>query len=63
MTNPLQFIRETRAEISKVVWPGRREVLITTGMVLIMATIFALFFTGVDAGIRTLLQMVLDFFR
>lgn len=32
-TNPFQFIQQTRAEITKVVWPTRREVLITTAMV------------------------------
>lgn len=61
-TNPLQFVQQTRAEISKVVWPSRREVLVTTGMVLVLAIIAALFFTGVDAVIRLGLRMVLDFF-
>lgn len=51
-TNPVQFIQQTRAEISKVVWPTRREVLITTAMVLVLAIIAALFFSGVDALIR-----------
>ncbi|MGJ8610895.1 MAG: preprotein translocase subunit SecE, partial [Octadecabacter sp.] len=36
-TNPVQFIQQTRAEIGKVVWPSRREVTLTTIMVLIMA--------------------------
>ena len=52
-TNPLQFIQQVRAEVSKVVWPTRREVLMTTGMVFIMSTIFAIFFFFVDWGIRT----------
>ncbi len=42
--NPFQFIQQTRAEITKVVWPTRREVLITTAMVLLLAIIAALFF-------------------
>ena len=33
-TNPLDFIQQTRSEIAKVVWPSRREVLLTTAMVL-----------------------------
>ena len=52
-TNPLDFIQQTRAEISKVVWPTRREVLLTTGMVLALATVAAIFFSLVDLGIRT----------
>ena len=60
--NPLRFIQQTRAEIAKVVWPTRREVLVTTGMVLVLAIIFALFFMGVDALIRTGLRLTLDSF-
>ena len=33
--NPLQFIQQTRAEVAKVVWPTRREVMLTTVMVFI----------------------------
>lgn len=51
-TNPFQFIQQTRAEISKVVWPTRREVLITSAMVLVLAIIAALFFSLVDWAIR-----------
>ncbi|WP_421702654.1 preprotein translocase subunit SecE [Aliiroseovarius sp.] len=53
MTNPLQFIQQVRAEVSKVVWPTRREVLLTTGMVFVMAALTALFFSLVDLLIRT----------
>jgi preprotein translocase subunit SecE len=61
-TNPLQFIQQVRSEVSKVVWPTRREVLLTTVMVLIMATLTAIFFALVDLGIRSGLQAVLSFF-
>jgi len=44
MANPVQFINETRAEVAKVVWPTRREVVMTTIMVFIMATLTAIFF-------------------
>ena len=61
-TNPFQFIQQTRAEITKVVWPPRREVLITTAMVLLLAIIAAIFFSGVDAVIRLGLRSVLGMF-
>lgn len=61
-TNPVQFIQQTRAEIGKVVWPSRREVTLTTIMVLIMATVMALFFTLVDLIIRFGLESVLTSF-
>ena len=61
-TNPLQFVQQTRAEISKIVWPTRREVLLTTVMVFIMATLTAIFFAIVDIVIRSGLQGVLSLF-
>ena len=61
-TNPIQFIQQVRAEISKVVWPTRREVLLTTVMVFIMAALTAVFFALVDLAIRGGLQLVLGAF-
>ncbi|MFQ3184341.1 MAG: preprotein translocase subunit SecE [Octadecabacter sp.] len=61
-TNPVQFIQQVRAEVGKVVWPSRREVTLTTIMVLIMATVMALFFTVVDMFIRFGLESVLTAF-
>ncbi|TDL75012.1 preprotein translocase subunit SecE [Palleronia sediminis] len=58
-TNPLQFLQQTRAEIAKVVWPTRRETLLTTVMVFIMATLTAIFFFFVDFLIRTGLELLL----
>ena len=60
--NPIQFIQQVRAEVSKVVWPTRREVLLTTVMVFIMAALTAVFFALVDLGIRGGLQLVLGAF-
>ena len=59
-TNPLQFIQQVRAEVAKVVWPTRREVVLTTAMVMVMATIFATFFFFVDLLIRFGLEAILN---
>ena len=61
-TNPLQFIQQARAEVSKIVWPTRREVLLTTVMVFIMAALTAVFFALVDILIRSGLQGLLNLF-
>ena len=58
-TNPLQFIQQVRAEAAKVTWPNRREVGLTTLMVMIMASIFAMFFFLVDLVVRLGLEAVL----
>jgi preprotein translocase SecE subunit len=47
-TNPFQFMQQVRAEVAKVVWPTRRETGMTTIMVMLMATLFAIFFFLVD---------------
>ncbi len=62
MTNPFQFIQQVRAEVSKVVWPTRREVVLTTVMVMSMAALTAIFFSLVDLLIRTGLTTVLNVF-
>jgi preprotein translocase subunit SecE len=61
-TNPVQFIQQVRSEVSKVVWPTRREVLLTTVMVLVMATVLAIYFSLVDFGIRSALDGALAYF-
>ncbi|WP_321366608.1 preprotein translocase subunit SecE [uncultured Celeribacter sp.] len=61
-TNPLQFIQQVRAEASKIVWPTRREVMLTTLMVFIMAALTATFFFLVDLLIRNGLQAFLNLF-
>jgi preprotein translocase subunit SecE len=51
-TNPLTFIQQVRSETAKVVWPSRREVTVSTIMVLVLATLTAIFFFFVDWLIR-----------
>jgi len=58
--NPFQFIQQVRSEVSKVVWPTRRETLLTTAMVFTMAFFAALFFFLVDLVIRFGLEGVLS---
>ena len=49
--NPLQFIQQVRSEAAKVVWPTRRETVVTTIMVFVMASVAAVFFFLVDMAI------------
>jgi preprotein translocase subunit SecE len=37
-----------RTEVAKVTWPSRKETLITTGLVLAMSALAAVFFLVVD---------------
>ncbi len=57
--NPLQFLQQVRAEVGKIHWPTRREVMLTTLMVFVLAAITATFFSLVDLAIRTGLHAVI----
>lgn len=61
-SNPLQFIQQVRTEVAKVVWPTKREVMLTTVMVFILAALTAVFFAIVDILIRGGLQQILGMF-
>jgi preprotein translocase subunit SecE len=63
MVNPFEFIQQVRSEAAKVIWPSRRETLITTGLVLLMAVFAALFLLVVDEALRILVSLVLGFGR
>ena len=60
-TSPGEYIRQVRAEGSKVVWPSRKETITTAIMVLIMTTLLAIFFLGIDSLFNTIVQFLLSF--
>ncbi len=57
--SPAQFVREVRQEIRRVVWPTRREVLLSTVMVLLLATFVAIFLTLTDQLVSTAIQYII----
>lgn len=63
MANPFEFLQQVRSEATKVVWPTRRETLITTGMVLLMVVFTSLFFLVVDEGLRIAVTLALGLGR
>ena len=62
-TSPAQFVREVRQELSKVTWPTRKELMVTTASVFAMAIAAALFFFVVDQIIAWAVQLVLGLGR
>ena len=52
------FLAEVRAEISKTYFPGRREVINTTGVVLVSSFIFAVFLYASDVVITFVLEQI-----
>jgi preprotein translocase subunit SecE len=58
--NPGEFLRQVRAETGKVVWPTRRETMMTALMVVIMTALLGLFFFGVDSAFSAIVQLLLS---
>ena len=56
--DPAQYVRDVRSEVAKVTWPSRRETLITTGLVLALSTVAAIFFLVVDQVIAFAMRFV-----
>jgi len=57
--NPGEFIRQVRAEGSKVVWPSLKETRTTAIMVMIMTAILAVFFFGIDSAFSVIVKFLL----
>jgi preprotein translocase subunit SecE len=56
--DPAQFVREVRQEVSRVTWPSRKETLVTTGLVLALSALAAVFFLVVDQLIQLAMRFV-----
>jgi len=59
-TSPGEFIRQVRAEGSKVVWPTRQETVTTSIFVGIMMLILAMFFLGIDSLFGEIVRWLLS---
>lgn len=54
-----QFLRQVREEKDKVVWPTRREVVLTSIIVSIIAAMVSVFLLLVDQGVITFLRVLI----
>jgi preprotein translocase subunit SecE len=59
-TTPIEFIRQVQAETRKVVWPTRRETIMTGVMVMIMTVLLGLFFFGIDSVFDAIVRGLLS---
>ena len=59
MINPLKFIQGVKQEAFKVTWPTRKEVVLGSVMVFVLATLAAIFFLLLDQIYKFLLDIIL----
>lgn len=49
MLNPITYIKESKAELDRVVWPTRAETIRLTILVFIVSVIIGAYISGLDA--------------
>ena len=59
MINHIKFINEVKQEAFKVTWTTKKEVLIGSAMVFVLATVAAIFFLLLDQIYKFLLDIIL----
>jgi preprotein translocase subunit SecE len=57
-TTPVNFFKEVRDELKKVVWPSRQEVIRLTSVVIIVSLGVGLFLGGVDLLLTKIVQLI-----
>ena len=60
MINPLKFAQEVKQELFKITWPTRKDVMVGSLMVFVLATIAAIFFLILDQIYKFLLDFILE---
>jgi preprotein translocase subunit SecE len=56
------FLHDVRVEMRQVTWPTRREVFVTTWVVIVTVAFFGVFFFGVDSAAGWFVQRVIKYF-
>lgn len=57
----VQFLRDYKSEVKKIVWPGWRDVIKNTIIVLIVCAVIGLFIWLADLGLIKLLELLTSF--
>ena len=59
--NPVTYIKESKAELDKVVWPTKNEVLRLTLVVLFISIAIGAYIAGLDALLAKITAIVFKF--
>tara|TARA_B100000686_G_C16215294_1_gene677484 strand:- start:392 stop:607 length:216 start_codon:yes stop_codon:yes gene_type:complete len=47
-TSPALFVRQVRQEMQKVTWPERKDIFVSSAIVILLIVVFSLFFLLTD---------------
>ncbi len=54
-----KFLREVKAELKKVTWPGKQELISFTGVVFVTVTVVAALIWVIDASFTQVLKVII----
>lgn len=60
MNKVLEFFSDVRKESAKVTWPTRKETMLTSAMVVILSTVMAVFFLGIDSVLAAITRLIIN---
>ena len=59
MNKAIQFVSQAKAELKKVTWPTRKQTLASTGVVMVIIAIMALYLGIIDLILAKLVKFIL----
>ena len=59
MNKAIQFVSQAKAELKKVTWPTRKQTLASTGVVMVIVAIMALYLGIIDLILAKLVKFIL----
>lgn len=60
LRNIVKFYEQVKQEANKVVWPQKNELMMTTGVVLLVVTIVSFVCLFLDFGIHSIIGLLLN---
>ena len=58
MASPIAFLKETREELKKVVWPTRDHIIRSTIVVILLSLIVGIFLGGLDFVFTKMIEII-----
>ncbi|MHB8137207.1 MAG: preprotein translocase subunit SecE [Smithellaceae bacterium] len=59
MDKAIQFVSQAKAELKKVTWPTRKQTLASTGVVMVIVAVMALYLGIIDLILAKLVKFIL----
>ncbi|MDP2854417.1 MAG: preprotein translocase subunit SecE [Smithellaceae bacterium] len=59
MNKAVQFLSQAKSELKKVTWPTRKQTLASTGVVIVIVAIIALYLGIIDLILSKLVKFIL----